>query len=51
MITKDADFKLSGHIAILTNSIVSHTDCLFGVTEAGLALKNTVMSMEIFLLY
>ena len=43
---KDADFKLSGHIAIPTNTIVFPTDCLFGVTEAGLALKNTVMPRE-----
>ena len=43
---KDANFKLSGHIAIPANTIVSHTDCLFGVTGAGLALKNTGMSME-----
>ena len=43
---KDANFKLSGHIAIPTNTVVSHTNCMFGVTGTALALKNTVMSRE-----
>ena len=42
----DTFFILSGYIVISPNTIVLHTDCSFGVTGAGQALNNNLMSRK-----